>query len=326
MKSFKVCFVFAVSLFFTGLSVFAWTSEEQMAYEGRINALGEFISSNASLEEAFENMNKGTMLYNLSQKAKYQEEVLGLLYYQNYNEFWIRGYTKGDTAKLKNGPEIDSDIYGLYVGMDQAIDLGLPAATLSFYIGYNGAHQTKKDTNSFINRNGAMLGLTLVAQEEYLFYGAALNGFYNKNRADGQTYFDSYGANAAFKAGLNFTSEEGLITFQPSVMGSYSFIAFEEVENILDYENAHIWQVAPQALMLFDLGRGCEPYLKVLGSYSRMIKQDKSSSNVPDVYIKPYIEYGFGLQTQWIAATSFIELTWRSGGLDGFALRAGINF
>ena len=318
MKNLKVVSLVFASFIVLALSSFAQTTE------GKVVALGEYMSSAASLQEAFESMDKGAMLYNLNKKARYQEEMLGLRYYQNYNEFWIRGYTKSDTVELKNGPEVDSDIYGLYVGMDQAIDLGLPAATLSFYIGYNGAHQKNKNTNDILNRNGGTIGLTLVAQEEILFYGAAVNGYYNKNRAGSNTYFDSYGLNAAFKIGLNFTSEEGMVTFQPAVMASYSFISYEKVEGAIDYDNASIWQVAPQATMLFDLGRGCEPYLKVLGSYSRMIK-DKDESDT-DMYIKPYIEYGVGLQTQWIAATTFIEATWRSGGLDGLALRAGINF
>jgi hypothetical protein len=77
--------------------------------------------------------------------------------------------------------------------------------------------------------------------------------------------------------------------------------------------------------MLFDLGRGCEPYLKVLGSYARMI-EDKNTQGAEDIYIKPYLEYGVGLQTQWIGSTTFIEVTWRDGGLDGLSLKAGINF
>lgn len=317
MKCLKVVSLVFISFVFA-LAAFAQSSD------GKVVALGEYMSSAASLQEAFESMDKGTMLYNLSQKSRYQEEILGLRYYQNYSEFWIRGYTKGDTAELKNGPELDSDIYGLYVGMDQAIDLGLPAATLSFYIGYNGAHQQNKNTNDILNRNGAMVGLTLVAQEEILFYGAGVNGFYNKNRISGPTYFDSYGLNAAFKIGVNLTSEEGFVTFQPSVMASYSLLSYEH-DGGIDYDNAHIWQIAPQATMLFDLGRGCEPYLKVLGSYSRMIK-DKEDSSSDDIYIKPYLEYGAGLQTQWIGATTFIEIAWRDGGLDGLSLKAGINF
>ncbi len=317
MKSLKV-----VSLIFVSVFAFAVSA---LAQDGAMSvAWGEYMSSNASLQEAFESMDKGTMLYNLSQKSRYQEEILGLRYYQNYTEFWVRGYTKSDTAKLKDGPELDSDIYGLYVGMDQAIDLGLPAATLSFYLGYNGAHQKDKDADEILNRNGMMVGLTLVAQEEILFYGAGVNGYYNKNRVDGPSYFDSYGLNAAFKIGANFTSEEGMVTFQPAVMGSYSLLAYEH-DGATNFENTHIWQVAPQATLLFDLGRGCEPYLKVLGSYARRIK-DKEDSNDPDVYLKPYIEYGAGLQTQWIGATTFIEIAWRDGGLDGLSLKAGINF
>ena len=319
MKSLKVLSLFCAIFVFCVLNSFA------QANEGQVVALGEFMSSSASLQEAFESMDKGSMLYNLSKKAKYQDEVLGLRYYKNYNEFWVRGYTKSDTAKLKNGPEIDSDIYGLYVGMDQAIDLGLPAATLSFYMGYNGAHQKDKDNGGTLNRNGATLGITLVAQEEFFFYGATINGFYNKNRVDGPTYFDSYGLNAAFQIGTNFTSEEGFITFQPAVMGSYSLLSYEKIEGSIDYKNAHVWQVMPQATMLFDFGRGFEPYLKVLGSYSRMVS-DKDDSSDSNVYIKPYVEYGVGLQTQWVGATTFIEATWRSGGLEGLALRAGINF
>lgn len=306
----------SIFLFFVSFVVFTLSAN---AADAGVVAWGDFMSSNASLQEAFESMDKGTMLYNLSQKSRYQEEILGLRYYQNYNEFWIRGYTKNDTANVKNETEIDSDIYGLYVGMDQAIDLGLPAATLSFYIAYNGAHQNYKDYNTTVKRNGAMVGLTLVAQEEILFYGAAVNGFYNKNEVS-DTVTDGYGLNAAFKIGANFTSEEGFVTFQPAVMGSYSLFGYEDIDDL-----SHIWQVAPQATLLFDLGRGCEPYLKVLGSYARMIgNKDDSSSD--EIYIKPYIEYGVGLQTQWIGATTFIEATWRSGGLEGFALKAGINF
>ncbi len=315
MKSLKVVFLVFASFVCFAISAFAQSN-------GNIVAWGEYMSSAASLQEAFESMDKGTMLYNLSQKSRYQEEVLGLRYYQNYTEFWVRGYTKSDTAKLKEGPEIDSDIYGLYVGMDQAIDLGLPAGTLSFYIGYNGAHQRNKDTDAILNRNGLMAGITLVAQEEILFYGAGVNGFYNKNRVDGPNYFDSYGLNAAFKIGINLTSEEGMVTFQPAVMASYSLLSYEH-DGATDYHNAHIWQVAPQATMLFDLGRGCEPYLKVLGSYARMIEDKETTS---DIYLKPYIEYGAGLQTQWIGATTFVEIAWRDGGLDGLSLKAGINF
>ncbi len=317
MKSLKVISVIFASFVVFALSAFAQSSGNTIAW-------GEYMSSAASLQEAFESMDKGTMLYNLSQKSRYQEEVLGLRYYQNYTEFWLRGYTKRDTVDIKQGPKMDSDIYGLYVGMDQAIDLGLPAGTLSFYIGYNGAHQKDKDYDTILNRNGGTIGLTLVAQEEILFYGAGINGFYNKNRIDGPTYFDSYGLNAAFKIGINLTSEEGFVTFQPAVMASYSLLSYEH-DNGVDIHNAHIWQVAPQATMLFDLGRGCEPYLKVLGSYARMI-EDKNTQGAEDIYIKPYLEYGVGLQTQWIGSTTFIEVTWRDGGLDGLSLKAGINF
>lgn len=60
-----------------------------------------------------------------------------------------------------------------------------------------------------------------------------------------------------------------------------------------------------------------------------MDKTDFTAANVdlPDMSVKPYIQYGVGLQKRWGERfTGFFQTMFRNGGRNGVALSAGFRW
>ena len=114
---------------------------------------------------------------------------------------------------------------------------------------------------------------------------------------------------------------------------SYSFV------NTFDYTNAagiriksdplHAINIAPGLKFIGNLNNGWQPYAGIQMVWNIMDKTDFKANDValPDMSLKPYFQYGIGVQKRWgDRFTGFFQTMLRSGGRNGVALSAGLRW
>jgi len=78
-----------------------------------------------------------------------------------------------------------------------------------------------------------------------------------------------------------------------------------------------------------NLKNGWQPYASVGMVWNILDKTDFSAASIglPDLSIKPYVQYGVGLQKRWGERfTGFGQAMIRNGGRNGIALSAGFRW
>ena len=88
-------------------------------------------------------------------------------------------------------------------------------------------------------------------------------------------------------------------------------------------------QVAPGLKIIGNLKNGWQPYLGVNMVWSIMDKTNVMANDVrlPQLSVKPYVEYGVGVQKSWGERfTAFFQTMLRNGGRTGVALTAGFRW
>ncbi len=262
-----------------------------------------------------------------------------LLY--NDNEFhnksiWVKPYTSFENIPLKNGPKVDTITYGTLIGGDSdfyRLKHGWGTVS-SAYIGYNGSSQSYSGINTY--QNGGIIGLTQTFYKNNFFtaitasVGASAGESQNMY---GNEYFTMLMAGIASKSGYNLEFQEGKFIIQPTMLLSYSFI------NTFDYKNSagvkinsdplHAIQINPNIRLIANMKNGWQPYLSV-GMIWNLLNVTKVKANdvrLPEMSIKPYVQYGVGVQKRWKDKfTGFIQAMIRNGGRNGIALTAGFRW
>lgn len=114
---------------------------------------------------------------------------------------------------------------------------------------------------------------------------------------------------------------------------SYTFV------NTFDYTNAagvkissdplHTIQLHPSVKFAANLDNGWQPYA-FAGMVWNILNDTKFTANnivLPDMSIKPYVEYGLGIQKSWNDSLSgFFQTMIRNGGRNGVALSFGFKW
>ena len=153
------------------------------------------------------------------------------------------------------------------------------------------------------------------------------------NTMYGHESFTTLMAGIASKTGYNFEFNDGKFIIQPSYMMSYSFI------NTFDYTNSagvkiesdplHTIQLHPAVKFIGNLQNGWQPYASV-GMVWNLLNDTKVTANnvsLPQMSIKPYVEYGVGIQkTYQDKFTGFVQAMIRNGGCNGIALSFGFKW
>ena len=114
---------------------------------------------------------------------------------------------------------------------------------------------------------------------------------------------------------------------------SYSFI------NTFDYHNAggvkispdplHAIQLVPGVKFIGNIKNGWQPYLGIQMVWNILddTKFHADEYKLPEMSIKPYIQYGVGVQKRWgEKLTGFFQTMIRNGGRNGVALSAGFRW
>ena len=249
---------------------------------------------------------------------------------------WIRPYTTFENIGLKNGPNVDTITYGTLVGGDSSlISLSHGWNTVfTGYVGYNGSTQHYQGADTI--QNGGLLGITETFYKNN-FYTAitALAGSSVgiSNNMYGQENFTMLMSGVASKTGYDFEFKDGKFIVQPSLLLGYTFV------NTFDYNNAagvrikseplHALQIHPDVKVIYNTKKGWEPYVSAGVVYNVLDKSEVTANDVklPSMSIKPYAEYGVGIQKRWKDRfTGFIQAMVRNGGRNGVAITFGFKF
>ncbi len=249
---------------------------------------------------------------------------------------WVKPYASFENIPLKNGPKVSNITYGTLVGFDtpiKSIKNGWDRAWTG-YIGYNGASQRFSGVDA--TQNGGLVGGTLTLYKGNFFNATTISS--GAIVGDNRTMYgtDNYTmlmAGVGNKTGYNFEFKEGKIIIQPSMLLSYTFV------NTFDYTNAagvkikndplHAIQIAPGVKFIANTKNGWQPYIGVNMIWNLLDKSKVSANDVrlPEMSIKPYIQYGVGVQKRFKDRyMAFGQAMIQNGGRNGISLTAGFRW
>jgi outer membrane autotransporter protein len=237
---------------------------------------------------------------------------------------------------LRNGPKVSSVNYGAVVGYDtdfKELRHGWTSVGTG-YVGYNGSQLHYTGTN--ISTNGGALGYTQTFYKGNFWSAVTLTAgavVGESHNMYGKDDFTSLMAGVGSKTGYNFEFKEGKFIIQPSLLMSYSFI------NTFDYTNAagvriksdpaHSVQLNPTIRLIGKTKNDWHPYASVGMVWNVFHDSNTTADGVklPEMYMKPYVEYGVGIQKHWADKfNAYGQVMLRGGGRNGVALSAGFRW
>ena len=249
---------------------------------------------------------------------------------------WVKPYASFENIPLKNGPKVSSTTYGTLVGFDtplKSLRHGWDR-TWTGYIGYNGATQRFSGVDS--TQNGGLVGGTLTLYKGNFFNATTVStgAIVGDNRTMyGTDNYTMLMAGVGNKTGYNFEFKEGKLIVQPSMLLSYTFV------NTFDYTNAagvrikndplHAIQIAPGVKFIANTKNGWQPYIGVNMIWNLLDKSKVSANDVrlPEMSIKPYVQYGVGVQKRFKDRyMAFGQAMIQNGGRNGISLTAGFRW
>ena len=250
--------------------------------------------------------------------------------------FWIKPYASFENIPLKNGPKVSNINYGTLVGYDSPItSVGRGwERVLTGYIGYNGASQRYSGVDTY--QNGGILGGTTTFYKGNFFNATTLSVGASSGSSTNMYGNENYAmllAGIGNKTGYNFEFKEGRIILQPSFLISYTFV------NTFDYTNSaglriesdplHAIQLAPGIKVIGNLPNGWQPYIGVnmIWNLLQTTKVTANDVRLPEMSIKPYVQYGVGLQR--LINDRFMaygQAMIHNGGRNGISLSAGFRW
>ncbi len=311
---------------------------------------GGYAAMNQTFNYAFQHADTFSALpaierYALINSNKYAINDFETLSYNsneiNSNGAWVKPYATFERIPLKNGPDVDTITYGTLVGIDGDIkSLKNGWVTVSTgYIGYNGSSQHYSGVTT--NQNGGLLGLTQTFYKDNFF--TAITASAGASVADSSTMYGTEDfamllSGIASKSGYSFEFKDGKFVIQPSLLLSYTFV------NTFDYTNSagvriesdplHSIQVRPNVKFVLNTESGWQPYISGGFVYNVMDKTETVAIDgvtddvrLPNMSVKPYAEYGAGIQKRWKDKyTGYAQAMVRNGGRNGVALSFGFRW
>ena len=256
--------------------------------------------------------------------------------YSKMGGIWYQPYVIFENVGLSNGPRVDIQSYGTLVGGDseyQKLKNGWGTVTTP-YIGYNGSSQNYSGVST--TTNGGILGITKSFYHGNFYTALTINAGAGNGEANtmyGKEDYTTLMAGVANKTGYNFEFNDGKFIIQPSMLTAYTYV------NTFDYTNAagvkisseplNSIQLHPTVRFIGNVGKGWQPYASV-GMVWNILNETKFTANdvrLPEMSIKPYVEYGIGLQKRWNDKCSgFLQAMLRNGGRNGIALSFGFKW
>jgi hypothetical protein len=249
---------------------------------------------------------------------------------------WFKPYTSFDTMSLRHGPRVHSVNYGSLVGFDtdyKQLKHGWIAVGTGF-LGYNGSQLTYSHTD--VSTNGGLLGYTGSFYKGNFWTAVSISAGASVGESHnmyGRDNFTTLMAGLASKTGYNFEFKEGKFIFQPSLIMAYSLIHTFDYTNAagvkIDSDPMHSLQLNPNLKFIVNMKNCFHPYATV-GMVWNVYSESHVKANgvtLPDMSVKPYLEYGVGVLKHWTDKFSaFGQVTLRAGGRRGVALYGGFRW
>lgn len=318
-------------------------------YGSSVAMQGVYTTQLANYDTAFSNLDQKMLMTKAQRNAlkygnKYaandetNPQVYSPLFIPEENAgIWFRPYASFEQVQLDNGPDVNNVMYGSLVGGDtEILDIGRGwDAQFSVYAGYNGSHQTFDGVG--IYQNGGMAGLTAALYRGNFF--EALTANFGANCADiksniGSNDFTTLATGIASKTGYNWELAKGKFIIQPSWTMSYTFIAPLDNYTLsngvrIKTDNLNAIQLAPAVKFIGNLPNGWQPYLnfRMLWNIIDDTKVKAGFVNLPETSVKPYFEYGLGVQkTVGERFTGFGQAMFKAGGRNGVSFTLGARY
>jgi len=262
---------------------------------------------------------------------------LGSFNYDEQNKAaWVRPYTTFESMDLRHGPKVDAITYGTLIGYDgdfKEMKHGWHRIGTS-YIGYNGSQLSYSGNDTTMN--GGLLGMTETFYKGNFWTALTASAGASVGETTtmyGKEDFTSLLAGIGSKTGYNFEFKEGKLIVQPIMFMSYTFVNTFDYTNAagvsIDTKPAHSIQLNPSIRIISNLKNGWQPYASVGMVWNLMNESNVTANGVklPEMSMKPYVEYGLGVQRNWKDKfTAFGQAMVRNGGRNGVALTAGFRW
>ena len=314
---------------------------------GPVAAQGAFLLMENLYRQSFANMDMVTLMTpeqrmawkmrNKYANAGYHTGVYAPNVIPEERDGWyMRPFTNFENVPLKGGPKVSNVSYGsLFGGESDIIELGHGwDGNFSLFGAYHGSHQAYNGVS--IWQNGGTIGGVATAYKGNFFTGVTANIGASAARAThafGTDDFPILMTGAAWKSGYNWGLFNHKLIIQPSYMMSYTFV------NVFDYNNAagvkitqdplNAIEIIPGIRIIGNLKNGWMPYLGVNMTWNIMDKTKFYANEVAlsQLSVKPYIEYGVGLQKRYgDRFTGFGQAMIRNGGRNGIAFTLGLRW
>ncbi len=310
-------------------------------FSGAVSSqIGGFLAQSEIQQQGFFFLDKN-MKYTKAQRLAMKKEnhyaiSEGSALYIPKESYKIIPYTTFEKVNLRGGVSVDSISYGTLVGSDSEIyklKKGFKGV-FSPFIGYNGSHQNYDGISTY--QNGGFIGATGTLFKNNFFTALTTSAGASTGSAStsfGSDNFTMLTAGIASKTGYNFEFQEGKFILQPSLYLGYSFV------NTFDYTTSqnvkiksdplHAIQIIPAITFISNTKNGWQPYATVNMVFNAMDKSKFSANdiNLPNLSVKPYVQYGVGIQKKWKDRfTAFGQAIVRNGGRNGVSLMFGMNF
>ena len=249
---------------------------------------------------------------------------------------WFKPYSTFESIGLKNGPRVSNVSYGSIVGVESGLKkLKKDWYTIyGAYASYNGSHQAYEGNG--IYNNGGLVGVDAVFYRGNFFTAWTANVGAISSEANtkfGRENFAMLNTGIAQMTGYNIETFEKKFIIQPGIITSYSFV------NTFDYKtksNVNIntrplnaLQIEPRIKFIGNFKDFVQPYVTVSVVWN-IIDSAKFKANdiyLPNLAVKPFVQYGAGIQKRWgDRFTGFFETLIRNGGRNGVALQFGLRW
>ena len=256
--------------------------------------------------------------------------------YVNNKGVWFKPFTTFENIDLKNGPKVDAITYGTLVGFDTDFkELGKGwNSVFSGFAGYVGSSLNYSGVDSTMN--GGILGFTETFYKGNFWTaisataGASVGESHNMY---GKEDYTSLLAGVSSKTGYNFEFKNGKFIVQPIMYLGYTFVNTFDYKNSagvnIDSDPLHTIQLNPSVRFIANLKNGWQPYASV-GMVWNLMNESKATANnvrLPEMSVKPYVEYGVGVQRNWADKyTGYLQAMVRNGGRTGVSLTGGFRF
>ena len=249
---------------------------------------------------------------------------------------WTTPYTTFEKVRLRGGVGVSNVAYGaLYGGDSKLKDLGNgKKGVVSAFVGYNGNHMSYDGIS--MNQQGGLLGVTGTLYKGNFFTGLTMSAGASAGEAYtnfGTDNFAMMTAGIANKTGYNWELKDGKIIIQPTMFIGYTFANTFDYRNSagarIDSDPVHAIQIAPSLKIIGNTKTGWQPYAGVdmvwnVQTGGKVMAED---TRLPQLSVKPYVQYGVGLQKSWgDRFTAHAQTMLRNGGRTGIVLSVGFRW